>query len=536
MKQMKKAIIYTRVSTEEQNEKGYSLADQEEKLRIYCKNHEIEIVQHFQDAHSAKTFDRPEFNNLIHFINKNKGLVNTLLVVKWDRFSRNLEGSLTMISYLVKLGVSVEALEQPIDDSVPENLLMKAFYLAAPQVENQRRSMNTTNGMRKAQKEGRYVSLAPYGYANARDAMNKPCIVPSKLAPLIKKSFELCATGTYQTEILRREMFVKGLRISSSQFSQMLRNPIYCGKIRVKAYKNEPAEIYQGLHEAIISEELFLEVQKVLNNKQKIKLKQSKINSQYPLRGYIQCSKCGKVLTGSSVIGNGGRYYYYHCIKGCRERFETTKLHNAFDNWLSSISLKPEIGALYQAVMEDIYKTKEGDRNIEIMKLKEKITANEELIDKATLKLINEDIDKNAYNRLKEKSIKEINDLKAHIADLKKIESGFVTYCKYGFTLLSNLNYYYNTATLENKHKMIGLIFPEKLIFEKNTFQTTKPNEILSLIFNTSKDSRILKNKKSSKKAAHSYVVTPTADTLELKYNIKNKKVNTKLRYIEFKK
>ena len=507
---MKTAIIYTRVSTEEQNEKGYSLADQEEKLKIYCSNNGIEIINHFQDAYSAKTFDRPEFNNLIQFIKKNKGLVNKLLVVKWDRFSRNMEASLTMISNLIKLGVEVEALEQPIDDSVPENLLMKAFYLAAPQVENQRRSMNTTNGMRKAQKEGRYLSKAPYGYANARDAMNKPCLVPSKLAPLVKKSFELCATGTYQIELLRKEMFKMGLRVSSSQFAQMLRNPIYSGKIKVKAYKNEPEEIYQGIHEAIVSEELFYEVQMVLNSRKKIKLKQSKINILYPLRGYIQCSKCGKVLTGSSALGNGGKYFYYHCVKGCNERFEIATLHNSFDNWLSSISLKPEIGELYSSVMEDIYKTKEGDRNIEIKKLQEKIANNDELIDKATLKLINEDIDKNVYNRLKEKIANENHDLKGQISELKKIESGFATYCRYGFTLLSNLNHYYNSATLEQKHKMIGLIFPEKLIFEKNTFQTTKPNEILTLLFNTSKDSRILKNKKSSKKAANSYVVTPT--------------------------
>lgn len=70
---MQTAIIYTRVSTEEQNEKGYSLADQEDKLRRFCQNKGIEIIQHFQDAHSAKTFDRPEFKNLLSFIKKIKG-------------------------------------------------------------------------------------------------------------------------------------------------------------------------------------------------------------------------------------------------------------------------------------------------------------------------------------------------------------------------------------------------------------------------------------------------------------------------------
>ncbi len=69
---------------------------------------------------------------------------------------------------LKKLGISVEAIEQPLDDDIPENLIMEAIYLAAPQVENARRSFNTTSGMRRAQKEGRYVSTAPYEFKNSR--------------------------------------------------------------------------------------------------------------------------------------------------------------------------------------------------------------------------------------------------------------------------------------------------------------------------------------------------------------------------------
>jgi hypothetical protein len=376
---------------------------------------------------------------------------------------------------------------------------MKAFYLAAPQVENQRRSMNTTNGMRKAQKEGRWVSTAPSGFKNTRDAMNKPCIVHSDLAPLVKKSFELFATGTYQVEILRKEMFRQGLKISRNQFWLMLRNPIYCGKIRIKAYRDEPEELQKGIHEPIVSEELFYEVQKVLSGRKKLKTKHSRVNADYPLRGHLQCPRCGKILTGSSALGNGGKYHYYHCTKGCNERYESTLVHNAFDKWISSISLKPGIASLYLAVMEDIFKTKEGDRNIEIKKLEDEIAQNDELMDKATVKLINDELDKFAYNRLKEKTARETADLKQRILELKQVESGFETYCKFSFSLLSKMDYYYSTATLENKQNMIGLIFPEKLIFAKNTFQTTEPNEVLTLLYNASKDSILSKKKRAAK-------------------------------------
>lgn len=504
---MQTAIIYTRVSTEEQAEKGYSLRDQEQKLRRYCDQKDIEIIKHFQDDHSAKTFQRPEFNKLLEFIKNNKSLIKKLLIVKWDRFSRNMEASLTMITQLFNLGVSVEAIEQPLDDTIPENLLMKAFYLAAPQVENLRRSLNTTNGMRKAMKEGRWVSMAPVGYKNVRDVTNKPCIVHSDLAPLVKKAFELFATGTYKIEILRKEMYKNGLKVSRNQFCLLLRNPVYYGMIKIKAKNDEPEELVQGIHEPIISEELFFDVQSVLSGRKNLKIKHSRVNHNYPLRGYLQCARCGKPLTGSSALGNGGKYFYYHCTNGCPERHNNFDLHREFDNWISSISLKPEIGSLYISVMEDIFKAKEGDRDVEIKKLENEIAKGNELLDKAAIKLINDELDKFAYNRLKEKNTRDCAVLRSRIAELKQNESGFATYIKYGFSLLSNLSYYYSISTLENKQKMIGLIFPEKLVFSNNTFQTAQPNDLLTLLYSADKGFSVSKKEKSSGNAAPSYVV-----------------------------
>ena len=69
----KKAIIYTRVSTHDQAETGYSLDDQEARLINFCKEKGIEIVRHFQEDVSAKTFDRPEFKRLVAYVEENRG-------------------------------------------------------------------------------------------------------------------------------------------------------------------------------------------------------------------------------------------------------------------------------------------------------------------------------------------------------------------------------------------------------------------------------------------------------------------------------
>ncbi len=72
-----------------------------------------------------------------------------------------------MINLLRKLGVEPQAIEQPLDMSVPENKMMLAIYLTTPEIENDRRALNVFYGMRRAKKkEGRWVCNAPIGYVN----------------------------------------------------------------------------------------------------------------------------------------------------------------------------------------------------------------------------------------------------------------------------------------------------------------------------------------------------------------------------------
>src|SRR4051812_22272603 len=134
-----KAILYIRVSTDEQAEKGYSLKHQQERLERYCEFQGIDIVATYQDDHSAKTFERPHFQNLLNSLKKRREAASLLLFTKWDRFSRNAGDAYGMISQLRKLGVDPQAIEQPLDLNIPENKIMLAFYLAAPEVENDRR-------------------------------------------------------------------------------------------------------------------------------------------------------------------------------------------------------------------------------------------------------------------------------------------------------------------------------------------------------------------------------------------------------------
>ena len=167
---MKNVVIYNRVSTDEQAEKGYSLGAQEEKLIKYCTTKGINILNNFTEDYSAwKGFDRPAYKKLNAFLKANKGRVDGILFTQWSRFSRDIRESYIEIQRFRDMGIEANAIEQWIDISIPENQYVLAFYLAAPQVENDRLSDRTRVGMNHALKQGRWLWKAPYGYKNNKE-------------------------------------------------------------------------------------------------------------------------------------------------------------------------------------------------------------------------------------------------------------------------------------------------------------------------------------------------------------------------------
>jgi site-specific DNA recombinase len=256
------ADLYIRVSTDEQADKGYSQRNQEEMLRKYCGLNGILVRQVIFEDHSAKTFNRPEWKALLLNLHKHKGAADLVLFTKWDRFSRNAGDAYQMINVLRKLGVEPQAIEQPLDLSIPENKMMLAFYLAAPEVENDRRALNVFFGMRRAKKEGRYMGLAPLGYQNKTDEQGRKFIAPKEpQATILRGVFEELAKGTGNTEEVYKLAKEKGLTSTKSLFWFAIRNPVYCGKIFIPTHKDEESRFVKAQHEPIIPESLFFQQQ-----------------------------------------------------------------------------------------------------------------------------------------------------------------------------------------------------------------------------------------------------------------------------------
>ncbi len=480
-----------RVSTDEQAEKGNSLAHQEDMLRKYCAINNIEIVGFYKEDYSAKTFERPEFNKILGFLRKNKAAADLLLFLKWDRFSRNAPEAYSMISQLYKLGVEPQAIEQPLNMEIPEQKFLLALYLTAPEVENDRRALNIQAGIRKAMKDGRFIGSAPYGYKHGRTEANKPCILPSsKEQGFVQMAFEMMATGSYHIEELRHLLNKKGMPLGRTRFWCLLRNPAYIGKICVPAYKQDPAIVVTALHEPIIAPALYYEVQDILDGKKR-KLPASPFcqKRELPLRGFLTCAKCGKTLTGSASKGRSARYYYYHCKNGCSERFKAEEANEQFNNVLRAVCNNKKLFASYALIMKDACKKNGQDKSAELQDATKEMEIYQKRLDNAQTLMLDNQLDPGEYRKIKAKLEPEIERIASKVAGLGSNKTNEKDIIEFGFYFLANIDKLFVGADLETKRHFLGSTFPEKLIYSDGVYRTATEDNVLLLLARSGKGS-----------------------------------------------
>jgi site-specific DNA recombinase len=494
----KKAILYVRVSTDEQNN-GYSPADQKARLEKYCENNKIDIVKIYHEDESAKDFNRPEWKKIITYLKKNRGVVDLMLFIKWDRFSRNAEEAYIAIKELRKYGIEPQAIEQPLNLEIPEQKLMLALYLVAPEVDNDRRSLNIFHGMRRGKKEGRWLGTRLRGYKNARDENNRPVMIPEggETEELVKQSFVDFATGNYNIEELRRIMNKKGLKVTRNTFWVMLRNRAYLGQVYVPRYKDEAGEWIKAKHKPLISDEIFYDVQDILEGrKKKVQTKNITANNDLPLRGYLMCPICSKNLTGSASRGrSGGRFYYYHCTKGCKERKPAKIVNETFQKVLGDITISEEYKELFTLTLMEKLNVNNKNKKAQIIILEKELERNEQRLKNARSLMLDGEINIHDYKQMKFEIDEKIKSINIEMAKSQKVDENGDK-IKFAVSLLSNIDRYYNMADIQVKQKIIGSIFPEKLIFENNKCRTAKINEVVGLICSDSNGFGVGKKRK----------------------------------------
>ncbi len=496
---MKTAYLYIRVSTDEQADKGYSQRWQEETLRRYCGISGINILDVVLEDHSAKNFIRPAWKQLLTDVKKKKGRINLILFTKWDRFSRNTGDAYGMINTLAKLGIEAQAIEQPLDLSIPENKMMLAFYLAAPEVENDRRALNTFVGMRRARKEGRFMGVAPLGFVNKITESGRKYITTKEPeASIMRWVFEQLAEGQYAADHVRKQANKKGLKCGSAHFWNIIRNPVYCGRIEVAPYKEEERYFAQGQHEGIISEHLFYRVQDVLNGRAKGSWGPKMVSvDKLPLRGLIICPLCGRMLTGSSSKGYSAYYTYYHCQSRCRTRYRAEDANKIFEEVLSKLEIKQGRGEIFENELLVLYNAQYRNSNGARKQILDQINIINVRLGNAKKKYYDEETDVVEYRKYKAECEVEIEKLEAKLIELSNGAQKIDSLLKKAIYNLERLILYWKDFDSMGKRRLISSVFPGMLNFDGNTYRTGRLNGIVERIYLNTNNLQIQKKQKN---------------------------------------
>ena len=334
-----RALIYCRVSTKEQAEEGSSLATQERACRDYAGTHGFEVAAVFvEHGESAKTADRTELQKLLLRCADKAGGVAAVIVHKLDRLSRNTDDYSQIRLLLRRHGVEIRSASEHFEDT-PAGRFLENIIANVAQFDNDVRAERCAGGMREAVRDGRYVWLAPIGYVNVRVA-GKATIAPSEMAPLVRRAFELVARGTCSPVEVWRLTKEEGLKhrggkpVCRAYFHELLRNALYTGWIE------KFGERHRGRFEPIVSEPLFGQVQRVLDNQGRRTGPYKADNPDFPLRRFV-FHPSGRKLTGSWSTGRSGKYPYYH-FSGAGGSYRRDALDESFRDYMNTFRLQPE--------------------------------------------------------------------------------------------------------------------------------------------------------------------------------------------------
>jgi DNA invertase Pin-like site-specific DNA recombinase len=491
-------ILYKRVSTDEQADRGHSLQHQEVMLTKYCEINNHNIVDIFTEDYSGKSFNRPEWIKIMSFIKKNRGKVDLILCNRWDRFSRNQYDAMTVIKELNKLGVTVNTVEQPLDISKSENKILLSLYLTVPEVENDRIAEKTAEGSWRARMNGYWTAQAPKGYDNFRDNKKSTLRPNPTEAPLMIEAFSMLASGTYSADEVRKWLNDNKLKITKNTFLRCIRNPVYIGKIRTGEWKKEPSQDVPGLHPALISESIFHRANDVLSGRRrKMKFHDDK-SDLYPLKGILQCPEHNRVLTAYACRSHTGKlHHYYLCCKDkCKHRYRIQDVHESIEDILSTISISAQIVNLYKKTLEKLFEKDDYHRRDEIQKTRKELERLE--LRKSNLQndLMDRSITAQDYQDMKGRLDKEIVLVKDKLTELQQEVSPFKVYIQKEIPMLENLLEYYRKSDGITKMKILGNIFAEKLVLEKGKVSDPVFTEPIQLILRISEVLRRSEEKK----------------------------------------
>lgn len=367
---MKKAALYIRVSTEKQVQEGYSISAQKENLIKFAKNQGWNIFDIYSDEGvSGKNIkDRAEIKRLINDI-KSKN-IDVVVLYKFDRLTRDISDTEDIIKLIQEFGIEVYTISGGIVDV---STATGRFYIrmsgVVAQLEREQTIERVKFALIQKVKEGKSLCSSTPSYGYNRVKHQEIQTINEEEAKVVKRIFKMYISGKNFTEIAnilnaegiptKKKGKIQKRRNSNASYvinsvwqaktiRLILSNITYIGGVRYGINSSNGFEVFNGLHEPIISKELWGKAQKRLRRIKKIfRTNHPKEDVYYC--GVLICGICKNKLTTQRTVKrkkDGTRKVYcgYRCIN--REKgkcialaMSHKKVEKAFLNYIENIEL-----------------------------------------------------------------------------------------------------------------------------------------------------------------------------------------------------
>src|SRR3989344_3833055 len=397
----KKAVVYLRVSTEEQVD-NFSLGTQEELCKKKALTDGYEIIETFrEEGKSAKTITgRPELVRMLEYCRKNKKSISAVLVYRVDRLSRLASDYLAIRKKLNDCDIMLISVSEPTGNS-PTEKLMETIFAGIAQLDNDVRSERTSNGMRARFLSGLHTGIPPLGYRNENGYIVRyPEEVIGQHIPMVTKE-----------QFYRVQATVDG------------RNTNITAPLA----------------------------------------KKNKDNTDFPLRRVVSCGKCGMAMTGAWSKHHS--YAYYFCRARCKSSNNVPPaiMEEALVKFLREITPTMECLKLFIALLRrdymkrvEILRRQKAAADVELTKLYEQ---RQGIIEKNLGGVYSDEIFKEKNALIEEKIIRARMTKDDTLVKRYNLEE----LVKFIEQFFADLGKTYLNASLTQKRALLSSIFASKL-------------------------------------------------------------------------
>jgi len=374
---MTTAAIYVRVSTSRQAERDLSLPDQVNQCRAYCEQRGWQVEAVFSEpGASALDDDRPVFQELIYKATRLERPYDFVVVHSLSRFSRDSLHSELYVRQLRKAGVELISITQDIGQDTSGEFIRKVLNVF-DEHQSRENAKHVHRAMLENARQGFWNGCyPPFGYAvkvqERRGTKDKKALVLRNAeANVMRLIFSLAigaegrpmgvkAIASYLNE---RGITRRGRRFSTGGVHDLLTSSTYCGRHYFNRFDSRngrprpPSQWIEVSVPAIVDEQIFNNVQALLQSRNPKRMPPRVVNGPTLLAGIARCGHCG-----SALIQNTGKGYRYYCcsrklkegVMSCQGlRIRMDRLDGIVIDQLSSRILQPErLGDLLKAYLK----------------------------------------------------------------------------------------------------------------------------------------------------------------------------------------